>query len=66
MNAHLMSMNYDTNKLPLGKLGQSTITSGFEALKDLAEVIESPDGAKSKALGGFRDAITQLTNRYYT
>jgi len=53
MQAHLAAMNYDTNKQPLGKLGQSTLTAGYSALKELAEVIEAPDGPKARSLGGF-------------
>ncbi|KAH8928429.1 PARP-domain-containing protein [Atractiella rhizophila] len=66
MNATLQALNYDANKLPLGKLGESTITAGFQALKDLAEVIETPNGERSKGLGGFKNATEQLTNRFYT
>ena len=33
IDAHLSSMNYDANKLPLGKLAKSTILNGFSALK---------------------------------
>ncbi len=56
IDAHLSSMNYDTNKLPLGiisvlyskdlpdfspgKLAQSTILNGFAALKVVPEVNE--------------------------
>jgi hypothetical protein len=53
MQAHLAAMNYDVNKQPLGKLGQSTLTAGYSALKELAEIIEAPDGPKAKSLGGF-------------
>jgi poly [ADP-ribose] polymerase 2/3/4 len=66
MKAHLMALNYDINKQPLGKLAPSTITNGFNALKDLADVISNPDGDKAKELGGFQQACVQLTNRYYT
>ncbi|KAL1703319.1 PARP-1-like protein [Schizophyllum commune] len=66
MHAHLASLNYDVNKQPLGKLAQSTILQGFQALKDLAEVIADPDGEKSLALGGLRAAVAALTSRYYT
>jgi poly [ADP-ribose] polymerase len=38
MNAHLLSMKYDANKLPLGKMSRTTILSGFGALKRLSEV----------------------------
>ncbi|KAI4294510.1 PARP-1-like protein [Schizophyllum commune Loenen D] len=66
MHAHLAALNYDVNKQPLGKLAQSTILQGFQALKDLAEVIADPDGEKSMALGGLRTAVAALTSRYYT
>ena len=66
MRATLLSLNYDINKQPLGKLAQSTILQGFQALKDLAEVIAEPDGEKSMALGGLRAAVAALTSRYYT
>lgn len=33
IDAHLAEMNYDANKLPLGKLAKSTILSGFGVLK---------------------------------
>jgi len=66
MKAHLLALNYDVNKQPLGKLGPTTVANGFQALKDLAEVINEPQGARSTELGGFREACTNLTNRYYT
>ncbi|KAI0694469.1 poly polymerase catalytic domain-containing protein [Cerioporus squamosus] len=66
LDAHLSSMNYDTNKLPLGKLSKSTILSGFGALKVLSEVISQPNGDAAKAYGGFRQACEELTGRYYS
>ena len=53
MQAHLAAMNYDINKQPLGKLGQSTLMAGYSALKEIAEIIEAPDGPKARSLGGF-------------
>ncbi|KAG1749621.1 poly polymerase catalytic domain-containing protein [Suillus paluster] len=66
IDAHLSSMNYDANKLPLGKLAKSTILNGFAALKKLAEVVEHPDGDMAKSLGGFRTACETLTSEYYS
>jgi poly [ADP-ribose] polymerase len=37
MNAHLLAMKYDANKLPLGKMSKGTILNGFAALKKLSE-----------------------------
>ncbi|KAG1865517.1 poly polymerase catalytic domain-containing protein [Suillus subalutaceus] len=66
IDAHLSSMNYDANKLPLGKLAKSTILNGFAALKKLAEVVEYPDGDMAKSLGGFQTACETLTSEYYS
>lgn len=53
----LDSMNYDTNKMPLGKLSKGTISRGFQALKDLATLIDNPTTSYD---------IEQLSNRYYS
>ncbi|RDB29175.1 Poly [ADP-ribose] polymerase 2 [Hypsizygus marmoreus] len=66
IDAHLSSMNYDARKLPLGKLAKSTILNGFAALKTLAEIIESPSGAKAQEYGGLRAACEQLSGAYYS
>ncbi|KAI0820615.1 poly polymerase catalytic domain-containing protein [Trametes gibbosa] len=66
IDAHLSSMNYDANKLPLGKLAKSTILNGFAALKKLSEVIAQPDSDISKSHGGFRNAAQELTGQYYS
>jgi poly [ADP-ribose] polymerase len=44
----MASMEYDANKLPLGKLSKRTIENGFQLLKNLAEVLSDPDVAGSK------------------
>ncbi|KIJ21425.1 hypothetical protein PAXINDRAFT_95005 [Paxillus involutus ATCC 200175] len=66
IDAHLSSMNYDANKLPLGKLAKSTILNGFAALKQLAEVIERPGGDLATSLGGVRKACEDLSGEYYS
>ncbi|KAI0933069.1 hypothetical protein AcW1_000001 [Taiwanofungus camphoratus] len=66
IDIHLSSMNYDANKLPLGKLAKSTILNGFAALKKLSEVLAQPDGDAAKQMGGFRSAVEELTGRYYS
>ncbi|KAF9652042.1 PARP-domain-containing protein [Thelephora ganbajun] len=62
----LSEMNYDANKLPLGKLAKSTILSGFSALKELSEVISQPDSVKTRGFSNFRAACEELTSRYYS
>ncbi|KAJ3533877.1 hypothetical protein NM688_g7220 [Phlebia brevispora] len=66
MAAHLSSMNYDANKLPLGKLAKSTILNGFAALKSLSEVLGDPNSAAAKEYASAHQAIEQLTGRYYS
>ncbi|KAA1468416.1 PARP-domain-containing protein [Dentipellis sp. KUC8613] len=66
IEAHLSSMNYDANKLPLGKLAKSTILNGFAALKSLSEVISDPNSDTAKQLGGLANACVELTGRYYS
>ncbi|KAK7688276.1 hypothetical protein QCA50_008646 [Cerrena zonata] len=66
MDAHLKSMQYDANKLPLGKLSKATIMNGFAALKELSEVLDKPTGDVAKEYGGFKNAVDTLTGRYYS
>ncbi|KAJ6569595.1 PARP-domain-containing protein [Mycena capillaripes] len=66
IDATLSSMNYDANKLPLGKLAKSTILKGFAALKTLSEVIANPDGETAKENGGFQKACSTLSSAYYS
>jgi poly [ADP-ribose] polymerase len=44
----MASMEYDANKLPLGKLSKRTLENGFQVLKNLAEVLTDPNVAGSK------------------
>lgn len=53
----LNEMNYDTEKMPLGKLSKGTISRGFQALKDLAVLIDNPTTPHE---------IELLSNRYYS
>lgn len=44
-DAVLNDIGYDSSKIPLGRLGKTTVTRGYQLLKELAEEIdkESPD-----------------------
>ncbi|KIK70344.1 hypothetical protein GYMLUDRAFT_183864 [Collybiopsis luxurians FD-317 M1] len=66
IDATLSSMNYDANKLPLGKLSKATILKGFTALKALSEVIDNPNSEEAKRWGNQRAGCEELTNRYYS
>ena len=62
----MASMSYDAKKLPLGKLSDRTLKTGFSILKELAEVIATPDLANSRYNTGYAPAIEDLSNRYFT
>ncbi|KAF1364362.1 PARP-domain-containing protein [Lizonia empirigonia] len=53
----MKELNYDVNKMPLGKLSKGTITRGFQTLKDLAAIIDNPTSYGE---------VEVLSNRYYS
>lgn len=58
----MSSFEYDSRKLPLGKLANSTIEQGFSVLKDLAALLQDPSLASEHG-GSLQQAVTTLTNR---
>jgi len=65
--ANAMSdLNYDSAKLPLGKLSKATISRGFQALKDLSVLLDDPALAASKYGTGFPQATEHLSNLFFT
>ncbi|KAL4781844.1 poly polymerase catalytic domain-containing protein [Aspergillus varians] len=62
----MAQMSYDAKKLPLGKLSKRTLMTGFETLKELAELATTPTLAASKYQMQFRPALELLSNRYFT
>ncbi|KAG8422712.1 hypothetical protein J3459_010098 [Metarhizium acridum] len=65
-NATMSSLNYDANKLPLGKLSKATILRGFQQLKDLASLMDDPTLATSQWNMTVAEATEQLSNTYYS
>ena len=57
METTLTSMEYDINKMPLGKLKKKTILEAYEALKELDGFLKN---------GGTRADIERCSNRFYT
>jgi poly [ADP-ribose] polymerase len=62
----MADMEYDANKLPLGKLSKRTLQMGFQLLKDLAELVSNPGLADSKYSTTQGRALEQLSNQYFT
>ncbi|EFY87931.1 putative NAD+ ADP-ribosyltransferase [Metarhizium acridum CQMa 102] len=65
-NATMSSLNYDANKLPLGKLSKATILRGFQQLKDLASLMDDPTLATSQWNMTVAEATEHLSNTYYS
>lgn len=59
-------MNYDANKLPLGKLSKTTIKKGYEILKKIGELMNDPASAQRLYGMAAGPAIIDLTNDYYS
>ncbi|GMK57423.1 hypothetical protein CspeluHIS016_0402570 [Cutaneotrichosporon spelunceum] len=66
MNAAMADLNYDANKMPLGKLSKSTILKGFQALKDLASLFDDHSLAQSVYAMAYGPAVEMLSNRFYS
>ncbi|KAL8306443.1 hypothetical protein RB597_003037 [Gaeumannomyces tritici] len=64
--AAMSELNYDANKLPLGKLSKSTISRGFQALKDLSALLDDPSQAQADYGMDADSAIEHLSNSYYS
>ncbi|KAK5696206.1 hypothetical protein LTR97_008626 [Elasticomyces elasticus] len=65
-NSVLENIGYNNEKLPLGKLGKSTIQKGFEHLKELSSLIRHPTLAQNKYQMSQREALEDFTNQYYS
>lgn len=59
--AAMTDMNYDLDKLPLGKLSKATIMRGFQTLKDLSILVDDPTSASADSM-----SVEDLSNRYYS
>jgi len=62
----MTSLNYDANKLPLGKLSQNTLQKGNSVLKEISELLGDPSISISKYGRTQPEALADLTSRYYT
>ncbi len=64
--ATMREMDYDANKLPLGKLSKRTLMTGYERLKELAELFANPALADEKHDMSYAQAMEEISNSYYT
>ena len=61
----MSDLNYDANKLPLGKLSKATISRGFQTLKDLSALLDDHTLAARYDMS-LHAATEHLSNLYYT
>lgn len=64
--ATMSDLNYDVNKLPLGKLSKSTILQGYQTLKDISELLNDNSLAQSKYGLSIAAAREDLSNQFYS
>ncbi|MCJ1379278.1 hypothetical protein MMC17_002379 [Xylographa soralifera] len=62
----MAALSYDANKLPLGKLSKRTLKSGYEALKELAELFSNPSLADEVHNMTYTQAVLEISNSYYS
>ncbi len=63
--ATMAALNYDSTKLPLGKLSKATIKRGYEALKELSDLMN--DSSKAANYNESVPVATEhLSNLYYS
>ncbi|KAK5113416.1 hypothetical protein LTR62_003516 [Meristemomyces frigidus] len=65
-NSVLENIGYNQEKLPLGKLGKSTIQRGFEQLRELSSLIRHPTLSQNKYGTSQQEALEDFSNRYYS
>jgi len=61
----MSSLNYDSSKLPLGKLSENTLRKGYSVLRQISALLE---GVKLSQIEHSEDqsaALSALTSRYY-
>ncbi|KAL9133352.1 MAG: hypothetical protein Q9175_005473 [Cornicularia normoerica] len=62
----MRELDYDANKLPLGKLSKRTLERGFEILRDHGELLMDPAVADNKHNMTWPEAIAACSNAFYT
>ena len=63
--ATMAELEYDANKMPLGKLSKKTLLKGYEVLKELASFVADPTLAA--AMGeNHQQAVMDRSNQYFS
>ncbi|MCJ1453687.1 hypothetical protein MMC28_004035 [Mycoblastus sanguinarius] len=62
----MREMDYDADKLPLGKLSKNTLQRGFKALQELGELLDNPALADEVHNMTYQQAVEAISNSFYT
>jgi poly [ADP-ribose] polymerase 2/3/4 len=62
----MASLNYDADKLPLGKLSKKTLQRGNSVLKEISDLLGNPALARSAHGQPYAIALSTFTSRYYS
>ncbi|KAF9571014.1 Poly [ADP-ribose] polymerase 2 [Mortierella alpina] len=57
MNRQMKELDYDADKMPLGKLAKATILHGYEVLKKISRALNRPSN---------RNELSELSSEFYT
>ena len=60
MSSQLSHMNYDANKLPLGKLTKKHVSGAYDVLKSVASILQEPRTERT------RSQLLELSNEFYS
>jgi poly [ADP-ribose] polymerase len=64
-NATMAELDYDANKMPLGKLSKKTLLKGYEVLKELASLVADPTLAVTMGENQ-NEAVADRSNQYFS
>ncbi|EXJ62523.1 hypothetical protein A1O7_02961 [Cladophialophora yegresii CBS 114405] len=64
-NATMAELDYDANKMPLGKLSKKTLLKGYEVLKELASLVADPTVAATMGESQSQ-AVADRSNQYFS
>ncbi|KIW70897.1 hypothetical protein, variant 2 [Phialophora macrospora] len=64
-NATMAELDYDANKMPLGKLSKKTLLKGYEVLKELASLVADPTLAVTMGESQ-HEAVADRSNQYFS
>jgi poly [ADP-ribose] polymerase len=68
MKKHMLSVGYDANRMPLGKLSKASILNGYNVLSEIAAVLNAVKrgGRDAPSASKAREQLLELSSAFYT